>query len=96
MRRINLVFGFLIVLAFVLSACSSNNNVDNIDDVNILESEDGSIEGLAVDNGMENVDSDLIDLGELDEPIAGTIQDTATNLGIEEANNNLIEFGELI
>ena len=95
MRRINLVFGFLIVLAFVLSACSSNK-VDNINDVNILESEDGSIEDIAVDNGMEEVDSNLVDLGELDEPIVGTLQDTATNLGIEEVNNSLIEFGELI
>ena len=95
MRRINLVFGFLIVLAFVLSACSSNK-VDNINDVNILESEDGSIEDIAVDNGMEEVDSNLVDLGELDEPIAETLQDTATNLGIEEVNNSLIEFGELI
>ena len=96
MRRISLIFSFLIVLAFVLSACSSNNNVDTINDVNILESEDGSIEDIAIDNGMDEVDSDLIDLGELDEPVAGSVQDTATNLGIEEANNNLIEFGELI
>lgn len=96
MRRISLVLGFLIVLAFALSACSSNNNVDNINDVNILESEDDSIKDIAVNNGMEEVDSDLIDLGELDVPVAGSVQDTATNLGIEEVDNNLIEFGELI
>lgn len=96
MRRISLILGFLIVMAFALSACSSNNNVDNINDVNILESGDDSIEDIAIDNGMDEVDSDLIDLGNLDEPIAGSVQDTATNLGIEEVDNDLIEFGELI
>jgi hypothetical protein len=94
MKGKNLFIMFLIMTAIALSACTQTNPVENIDDVSILETED-SIDDIAADIGIEETDSKLVDLGNLDESNVESIEDAADIIGIE-VDDSLIEFGELI
>ena len=82
----------MIISALFLFGCGKD--VETIDDVDVIE----SVEDVAIDTGLDEVDTDLLDLGDLvvTEETPESMDETASLIGIEETDTDLIELGELI
>ena len=95
--------GISILSMLLISGCVSSDNegVKDIKDADIFVDPTESMEDIAKDIGLEDLDSGLIDVGDLakdggEDPLAPKTEDNFVDVGFEELDADLIEFRELI
>ena len=101
-RKIFCVGISILSMLLILGCVSSDDEgVKDIKDADIYVDPTESMEDIAKDVGLEDLDSDLIDVGDLgkdgiEDPLAPKTEDNFVDLGFEGLDTDLIEFGELI